>query len=183
MRFAATLLVAGGFLTAPALASSGRVVDPDGKPIPGARACLMIGEGADTEGLCDITDPMGAYKLPLAERTPVIRIVADGFLPTKVAAVDQEAPIVLDRAATLRVRVLDAVTGHPIPKSQVTLVFANGGKQGPLPANRGGVRAKSLPPGDVIPSAKAKGYRETTGAAVTLVASRETEVELKLEPE
>jgi hypothetical protein len=183
MRNIAALVTMTGLLAVPASAASGHVVDPQGKPIAGARACLMIGDGNNTEGLCDVTDANGTFTLPQIEHSNVMRIVANGFLPVKLAAVDQEAPIVLDRAATMHIRILDAATGEPIPHSEVTLVFASGEQKGPLPGNRGGIRAKALPPGEVIPSAKAKGYRDTTGAAVTLVAGRETEVALKLPPE
>jgi hypothetical protein len=182
IRAAVALLAAAGFFASPASADArGKVVDPDGKPVVGARACLMVGKDAATEGLCEATDPNGSYRLP-ARETSTVRIVAEGFLPMKVAAVEQEAPIVLGRAASIHVRVLDATTGSPIPLAQVRIVFATGEQKGPFPAKRGGVRVAKLPPGDVVPKATAEGYREGEGSPVALVGGRESKVELRLTP-
>jgi len=60
----------------PALAASGHVVDPDGKPVSGARACLLV---AGAEGLCAVTDEAGFYGLP-DSTVPWVRITAKGFL-------------------------------------------------------------------------------------------------------
>ena len=176
-------MAAAGLVAAPAAAeSSGHVVDPDGKPVVGARACLMLGVEGRVEGLCIGTDEHGYYRLPSAG-SGTVRIVADGFLPSRVAEVNQESPIVLERAASILVRVVDAATGSPVPSSEVRLAFASGESKGPFPAKRAGVRIAKLPPGDVIPTASAKGYKDAKGISVTLVAGRESEVVLRLERE
>jgi hypothetical protein len=183
LRISAALLAAAGWWVTPASAVSGRVVDPEGKPVAGARACIMVGEAWSAEGLCDETKAEGGYRLPTPRTPSLLRIVADGFLPSTVTADDRTEPIVLRRAASLLVRVLDAKTGQPIPKSEVHLVYANGEDKGPLPANRAGVLVNALPPGEAVLSAKAAGYAGGKGDTITLEAGRKTEVELKLEPE
>jgi hypothetical protein len=181
IRAAMALLVAG-FAAAPALAAaSGHVVDPDGNPVVGGRACVMMGQEKAVEGLCVGTDESGFYRLP-ASGDATVRIVAEGFLPMRVAGVEQETPIVLKRAASIMVHVLDAATGSPIEKAEVRLVLATGEQMGPFPSNRGGVRIAKLPPGDLIAKAKAEGYQEKDGNPVTLVAGRQSEVELRLTP-
>jgi hypothetical protein len=178
----AMALLAASVAASPALAvASGHVVDPDGRPVAGGRACAMVGETKAAEGLCVGTDESGFYRLP-ASGDAVVRIVAEGFLPTRVAAVQQEDPIVLKRAASIVVRVLDAATGSPLEKAEVRLVFTTGEQMGPFPSNRGGLRIAKLPPGDVIPKARAEGYQEKDGNSVTLVAGRQSEVELRLTP-
>ncbi len=168
--------------TAPAGAATGRVQDSEGKPIVGARACLMIGDHGEMEGLCDETSGEGTYKLPTPRTPSLIRIAAEGYLPSTVTAADRTEPIVLNRAASLRVRVVDARTGEPIPKSEIHLVYVNGDDKGTLPANRAGVRVKALVPGEAVLSAKAPGYAERKGATIKLEGGRQTEIELRLEP-
>jgi len=183
LRISAALLAAAGGWVTPAGAVSGRVVDPEGKPVVAARACLMVGQSWSAEGLCDETRAEGSYRLPTPRVPSLVRIVADGFLPSTVTADERAEPVVLRRAASLLVRVLDAKTGQPIPKSEVHLVYPDGEDKGPLPANRAGVLVKALPPGEALVSAKAAGYAERKGDTITLEAGRKTEVELKLEPE
>jgi len=179
IRLAAAFLAMVSLAAIPARAAGGRVVDNAGKPVVDARACVMV---AGVEGLCVQTDDNGFFSLPNTRATDM-RIIAAGFLPRIVAAVDQEAPIALDPAASLRARVLDATTGRAIPKAEVRIAYASGAQKGPFPANAAGVRVNTLPPGEVVPSAKAPGYRDKSGSAVSLVAGKETVVELRLEHE
>jgi hypothetical protein len=179
IRLAAAFLAMVSLAAIPARAASGRVVDKAGKPVVDARACIMV---AGAEGLCVQTDESGYFSLPNIRATDM-RIVAAGFLPRTVAAVDQEAPIALDPAASLRARVLDAATGRPILKAEVRIAYASGVQKGPFPTNAAGVRVNALPPGEVVPSAKAAGYRDKSGTVVPLVAGKETVVELRLDRE
>jgi hypothetical protein len=176
MRFAAVVLVLAA--TAPALATGGRVVDTEGNPVGSGKACLLV---AGREGMCSDLDSQGRYTLPEAS-VPSLRIVSPGYLPKVIAAVDQESPIVLDRAASLRVRLRDAATGQPIPKGEVLLVTPSGQRAGPFPANAAGVRVATLPPGLVLPTGRAAGYEDGSGVAVDLVAGRESDVTLDLRP-
>jgi hypothetical protein len=183
MRSAAPTPVLGltslllALLAAPAArAASGRVAGPDGKPVVRARACLMV---AGTEGLCTETDASGWYRLPDSE-VPGVRIRAAGFLPRTVAAVDQEAVIVLERSAAVLVKLVDEATGEPVGEGKVTFTNPSGRKVGPFPANRAGVRVSTMVPGRFVPVAAAPGYAEASGAEVDLVAGEETEIVLRL---
>lgn len=170
--FAASLLVAAG----PVSAATGHVFDADGKPIAGARACLVAG-GA--EGLCSITDGNGYYGLPDSE-VPWVRITASGFLPKQVAAVDHEAPITLDRSASLLVRLFDLESGAPISKGQVFVIYPSGAKKGPFPTNAAGVHVASLDPGEIVVKGVAEGHVEEKSAAQILRGGSELTVILKL---
>lgn len=165
-------------LAPPAGAASGRVADREGQPIRDARACVQI-EKAD--GVCSNTDASGWYKLP-DTTLPRVRITAPGYLPRSVAAVDQEGVIVLERAATLRARLLDAATGEPIRGGTLTLAASTGRQTGPFPVNAAGLRVATLVPGRVVPTGKAAGYRDAVGDEVALVGGQETEVVLRLVP-
>ena len=115
--------------TPPVLAISGQVVDPTGKPVKGARACLVL---ADREGLCAKTDEVGYYRLPDSNVSKV-RISAADFLPSMVAAVDLDRAIVLDRAASLRARLLDDASGESVAGGNLSLSYKTGRKRGPFP--------------------------------------------------
>jgi hypothetical protein len=157
------------------LAITGTVTDRQGVPIEGAEACLT------TQGhplLCAITDANGFWRLPDTAAESV-RVVKTGYLPGTAAAVSQAAPIVLDRAATLLVRVVDA-SGTPVEKGTLTLVYASGRKIGPLPFNRAGMRTPSLAPGAVRVTAEAEGFDLAAPATVTLEAGAEHEAVVRM---
>lgn len=160
-----------------AAAASGVVVDPEGRPIVGARACILV--GGELEGLCVETDENGAYKL-LPTTLPAVRISAKGYLPVKVAAVDQAAPIVLRRAAWLWVRLRDARSGEPIPEGEVLVTYSTGARKGPVPANAAGVRLP-LEPGEIVVTGKAEGYRDGRAAPAVAESGKETQVVVDLE--
>ena len=159
-----------------AAAASGRVAGPDGKPLAGARACIQL-EGGD--GVCATTDEQGWYRLP-DTHLPRVRITAPGYLPKSVAAVDQEGVLVLGRAASLRARLLDAESGAPIAKGELTLASPSGQKRGPFPVNAAGLKVATLAPGRVVPRGSAPGYRDAVGKEVELRAGTETEIVLRL---
>lgn len=161
----------------PAHAASGHVVDSEGKPVSGARACLLI---AGADGLCSITDPTGYYGLPETS-APLVRITATGFLAKQVSAVDQEAPVALDRAASILVRLVDRASGAAIPKGQVFLIDSSGKKRGPVPTNAAGVHVSSLDPGEVVVQGTAPGHADARSETIRLRAGEESEVVLKLD--
>ncbi|HEX5042958.1 MAG TPA: carboxypeptidase-like regulatory domain-containing protein [Candidatus Polarisedimenticolaceae bacterium] len=169
------LLVAASW-TPPAGAASGRVAGPDGKPLAGARACIQVQGG---QGMCSDTDAEGWYRLPETSLSTV-RITAAGYLPKSVAAVDQEGIVVLERAAALRARLLDAESGEPIARGELTLASPSGRKRGPFPVNGAGLRVATLAPGRVVPRGSAPGYRDAVGQEVELRAGTETEIVLRL---
>ena len=170
--FLATLGSASG-----AAAASGRGAGPDGKPRAGARACIQLEGGGD--GVCATTDGQGWYRLP-DTHLPRVRITAPGYLPKSVAAVDQEGVLVLERAAAQRGRLLDAESGAPIPKGELTLASPSGRKRGPFPVNAAGLKVATLAPGRVVPRGSAPGYRDAVGKEVDLRAGTETEIVLRL---
>ena len=170
------ILLTASLAAAPAGAASGRVAGPDGKPLAGARACIQVERG---EGICSETDAEGWYRLP-ATKLPKVRIAAAGYLPRTVAAVDQAAIIVLERAASLRVRLLDAESGQPLPKGELMLVSPSGRKRGPFPVNAAGLKVATLAPGRVVPRGTAAGYHDAVGADVELRAGQEAEIVLRL---
>jgi hypothetical protein len=157
------------------LAMTGTVTDRQGKPIEGAEACLTA-QGQPL--LCVNTDANGFWRLP-DHAAESVRVVKAGYLPGEAAAVTQTAPIVLDRAATLLVRVVDGA-GTPVEKGTLTLVYASGRKVGPLPFNRAGMRTPSLAPGAVRVTAQAEGFDLAAPAAVTLEAGEEHEAVVRM---
>ncbi len=174
---AAAFLGIVGLATFPALAVSGHVVDPSGKPVAGAKACLIV---SSEIAECVDTDAAGYYALHTSREAQKVEIHADGFLPVSVAAVDQESPVVLALGATLRVRVLDAATGETMPKGYVKVVDLSGHQRDGFPFNKAGVRISSLAAGTYVVRARADGYVESDPESVVLEAGRESELVVRL---
>ena len=170
------VLVLGALAVTPAAAVTGRVVDGQGRPLAGARACL-VQEGNDL--LCTVTDEQGAYVLPASTHVPAVRITLEGHLPARVAAVDQESPVVLAPAASFHARLVDAATGEPV-KGELVLADLSGRRRGPFPVSQGGLRVRTIEPGRVVPTGRAAGYRDGTAAAVDLVAGATAEITVRL---
>lgn len=157
------------------LALSGTVVDAAGAPIEGAETCLV------TQGepvLCVATDAHGFWRLTDTAGEE-IRISKSGYLLGTLPPVSPEAPIVLKRAASLRVRVVDRA-GAAVESGTLTLVYASGRKIGPLPFNRAGLLNPSLPPGAVRVTADAKGFTLEAPVAATLEAGRNHEIVVRM---
>lgn len=161
----------------PASAGSGQVVNPTGEPIEGAEACLLL-DGREL--LCVETDRRGFFVLPQS-KIPEMEIRAEGFLPRKLAAVDQDGPIRLAPAASLRVRLRDGTTREPIPEGRVWIVFSTGGQKGPFPHRSGGLVVRTLAPGEVVVRGEADGY-EPGERDATLRGGGRTEIEVALTP-
>jgi hypothetical protein len=109
-----------------------------------------------------------------------VRITAPGFLPKQVSAVVQEAPVPLDRAATLLVRLLDRATGVAI-QGKVFVIDSTGRTRGPLPANLAGVRLSSLEPGEIVLQATSPGHADARSETIRLQGGDDREIVLKLE--
>jgi len=161
-----------------ALALTGTVVDHHGEPIEGARVCYFV---ETVEELCSQTTAAGYFELP-DSRLDTIRVVAAGYLPKKLPAVEQEAPIALQPAAAILVRLVDAGTGEGIADGRVEILHASGALRS-FPSNRAGVRVRSYEPGLVTVTGRAEGYRPAQPMRVELEAGRETEVEIRMERE
>jgi len=178
-RFFTSLVIWVSLATAhsvPALAVSGRVLNEDGQPIEGANVCAARGTTAPE---CVKTDGTGFYRLPDAVLTTV-GVAADGYLPAKLAAVDQEAPVVLKRAASLLVRVRDAETGEALSGGIVRVVFVSGRQLDKFPFNRAGVVVGNLAPGDAMVHATLDGWTEADPPRVTLEAGKQAEAVVRL---
>ncbi len=176
MRSFGCALLVGVTAVFPAAAASGTVVDSDGNPVAGARACLWA--EADT-GFCVETDAHGYYRLPTTS-VESVRITADGFLSQFVAAVHQSSPVVLRKAASLRVYVVDAADGSPLSGGTVAITYFSGRTIDGLPFNRAGVRVSTLEPGSALVRASLPGYHDSGGVSVTLTAGERTDVTLRL---
>ena len=135
-------------------AATGRVVDPDGKPIPGAEACS--GEKPAME--CVKTDAEGFYRIENPSRRSLF-IRAKGYVGVEAEAAEHVAPIALQRAAILTVRVVNAKGGMPIPSGRVLLNYTSGQNIGSsAPFNRNGLRVTTLIPGEILVRTEADGY-------------------------
>lgn len=164
--------------SAPALALTGTVVDGQGDPIEGARVCYFVDS---IEELCSLTDDAGFFEVP-DSRLDTIRIVAAGHLPRTLPAVEQDAPIVMEAAAAILVRLIDAGTGGPIERGRVEILHSSG-KLRRFPCNRAGVRVRTYEPGLVNVTGLAEGYRTVQQQRVELEAGKEAEVEIRMERE
>jgi hypothetical protein len=160
-------------------AARGQVVDSEGTPIEDAIACFVLKKVDLT--MCARTDERGFYELPPSHAMK-IEVSAKGFLPVIIAAVDQDAPVTLHRAARLQIKIVDARTGDPIQESEVALLYPSGAGKGPVPANAQGVILGTLPPGEVVIVARAIGYVEGRSDTIVLEAATSTEIVLELEP-
>ena len=177
-RRAATLpfFVAALLLCLPALALTGTVTDEGGEPLEGARVCYFVDY---IEELCSLTTDAGYFELPDSE-LDTIRIVATGYLPLKLPAVEQDRPIALKPAASILVRLVDAETGEGIVEGKVEILHASGQVRR-FPSNRAGVRVRTYEPGLVTVTGRAEGYRPVEPRRVELVAGEESEVEIRME--
>lgn len=158
--------------------ATGRVVDALGHPIVGATACLVI---AGAPGLCDETAADGSYALPAGD-VPGVRIVARGYMPRTVGAVAQESPIVLERAASVRVRIVNRADGSAVGEGEVDLVYSTGRTLGPFPINLAGVSLPTVPAGDARVVARCAGFDKSSSDTTSLVAGKESIVEIRVDP-
>ena len=175
-RFFALLVIA--FLAGSALAAAtGRIVGPDGRPVPGAKICeALIGSPEN----CVPVGPDGVYRVESSLRATLI-VRASGFVPKVIDAAPLTAPVELERAATLLVLVVDAHTKVPIQSGKVMIDSPSGRRIGDfVPFNKSGVRISTLDPGDVYVRAEADGYVASGPVPVTLVSGVEKPLEVSL---
>lgn len=163
---------------APLYALDGVLQDEDGKGIPNAHACL-VSEGLEV--FCTKSGEEGRFKLPDAP-APTLRIQALGFQKIEIPAEVPEKPLVMKRAATLMLHVVDAETGEPLERAQVWLRRADGSRRGPAPVNRHGLRLGTLDPGFVRIEVEAGGYEQEWPGETMLVAGKTIEKTIKLKP-
>jgi hypothetical protein len=156
--------------------ATGRVVDPEGRPIPGAEACC--GEKLTME--CVRTDAEGFYRINDPQRKTLF-IRAKGYVGVEAEAAEHVAPIALARAAILTVRVIDAGNGQPIPSGRLLLNYTSGKNIGSsAPFNRHGVRITTLVPGEVLARTEAEGYIPGGPEVVLLEGGAERKVTIAM---
>ena len=171
---ALTLLLFG----APALAVTGTVTDPDGRPLEQAQVCYLQIE-ANVEQGCGNPTKTGTFTLP-DSRHFMIRARAEGYFPQTVPALGHQA-IVLKPSPTLTVLLLDDSNGEAIDSGEVFVIYSSATMKGPFPANRAGVKIGSiLRSGEVRLIGRADGYEESRPHAVTLEPGEHSEVSLRL---
>ena len=176
MRTAALVVLA--MLAGPVFAAAtGRVVGPDGVPVPGAEVCEFV-EGAPEH--CVTADSQGVYRMEKPSRSALL-VRARGFVPKTVDAAPQSAPVELRRAAALLVSVVDAVTGEPLASGRVMIDDPSGRRIGDfVPFNKAGVRISTLNPGVVFVRAAAPGYEPGGPLPVDLVAGAERSLKIPM---
>jgi hypothetical protein len=161
----AFLLAGPGFA-----AAEGRVVAPDGTPISGAYVCETV-EGSGER--CVPTDAGGVYRMDKTHRAALL-VRARGYVPTTVDAAPLATPVVLQRAATLRVSVVDAQSGKPLASGKVMIDAPSGQRIGDfVPFNAAGVRISTLTPGPVFVRVTSPGYQPGGPLPVDLVGGSE----------
>ena len=175
MRTTAWVLVA--LLSVPAFgAATGRVLDPDGKPVPGAEVCEFLEGGPH----CVKVDARGDYRMENPTRTWLL-VRASGYVGMLLQPVPIDVPVKLERAASLLVTVIDAGTLQPIPEGRVILDSPTGRRIGDyVPFNKSGVRISTLDPGVVFVRTEAAGYKPAGPVPVTLVSGAEGSVKISM---
>jgi hypothetical protein len=171
-------MIAALAIALPAMAqATGQVVGADGKPIAGVDVCTLRN---DERTACVKTDEKGFYRME-HPAVPVVYLQIKGYASKSVSAAPQNEPIVLDRVASLLVRVVDAATGEPIAEGTVSVNLTTGRKIGsPVPFNRAGVRMSTLAPGQTLVRADAYGYESGGPIVVELVGGQEKELTVRL---
>jgi hypothetical protein len=172
------VLVVFAALTGPAFAAAtGRVVGPEGAPVPGAKVCESL---AGSPERCVTADSQGVYRMDNPSRASLL-VRAKGFVAKEVDAAPLSAPVTLQRAAALLVIVVDAGTGLPLPSGRVMIDSPSGRRIGDfVPFSKAGVRISTLDPGDVFVRAEADGYDPSGPVPVALVSGAEQSLKVSL---
>ena len=158
-------------------AATGRIVGPDGAPVPGAEICEFL-EGSPEH--CVTADSQGVYRMENPLRATLL-VRASGFVPQSIDASPFGAPVHLQRAASLLVTVVDAATRVPLSSGRVMIDSPSGQRIGDsVPFNTRGGRISTLGPGDVFVLVEAKGYAPSGPVPVVLVSGVERSVTVPL---
>ena len=151
-------------------ASSGVVISPQGDPLEGVRVCYSV---AGIDQLCVSSDENGEWALPRSS-IDTLRLTLDGYLPKKIFGGDHPEPVILELAATLLVK-LEDLSGEPIEKGEIEVIYSSGKRIGPIPISRAaGTRIRSLQPGPVVIIVRSAGYTEGRASESELRAGEET---------
>jgi hypothetical protein len=172
------MLLVFTLLAAPAFAAAtGRIVAPDGAPIPGAQICEFV-DGAPKQ--CVTADANGVYRMDKPQRSTLL-VRVSGYLPKTIDASPLSTPVRLERAARLLVTVVDAATRAAVSSGRVMIDSPSGERIGDyVPFNKMGVRISTLAPGDVFVRVEADGYAPSGPVPVTLVSGSEESLTVPL---
>ncbi|OWK40921.1 M56 family metallopeptidase [Fimbriiglobus ruber] len=112
---------------------SGRVVDPAGKPLPKVNVYFAGGSyGPGDVGASGRTDAEGRFRFDSLPATAPFTFTADGYseLANQTLPLDGRDEVVVTMTAQgmIRGRVVDAVTGKPVPRFIVCLTFTPDGR-------------------------------------------------------
>lgn len=107
----------------------GRVIDPEGKPVPGAMISMELWRGTVDITPVATTDANGYFSWNEAPEDQVLfRISKDGFLSNRLPlAIDADQEVVLSAKRIVRGKVTDAATDEPIRNFRVMLGSSNDG--------------------------------------------------------
>lgn len=172
------LLLVFAVLSGPAFgAATGRIVGPDGAPVPGAQICESL---VGSPEHCVTTDAQGVYRMENPLRGTLL-VRASGFVPKGIDAAPLGVPVELQRAAKLLVLVVDAETKRRLASGRVMIDSPSGKRIGDfVPFNKMGVRISTLDPGAVFVRAEATGYAPSGPVPVELVSGVERSVTVPL---
>lgn len=175
-RVGVVVLALAALLGTPARATSGKVVDAEGKSVQDAKVCYVV--GGVNEDFCVRTGVDGRYVLP-SSALPSIRVLAKGYFPRSAPSGDLAEPLVVAKACAVRVK-LTRADGAAVPAGEVWVALPWGEERGPFPARAAGVEVGSLPPIGVIVVARAEGLVETHSPVVPLSPGEAREIVLSL---
>jgi len=177
----ATLVLVLLFSTVPALAVSGQVVDEQGEYVEGVRVCHFQTTTL-RELMCVGTREDGFFELPDSKPKVVVRIAAPGYFAETIPS-KGHATVILRKAPTLVVKLVDRETSEPIESGDVFVIYPSAKKKGPFPVNAAGVRiSRILEEGQIRILARADGYMFDGEESVTLEPGEERVVTVKLSP-
>jgi len=161
--------------TSAAFASSGTVIDPQGRLLEGVRVCYVAGE---VEQLCVTTEEDGAWKLPNSG-IDTVRLSLAGFLPKKISSLPRAEAVILSPAATLVIK-FEGPNGKPLAGGEAEIVRPSGLQVGPFPVSReAGTRIRSLEPGPVVILGRSDGFDPASSTQTELVAGEETTIVIR----
>ncbi len=157
-------------------ASTGVVINAQGEPLEGVAVCYNI---AGSDQLCVATDQDGKWVLPKSQ-VDTIRLSRKNYLTKDIIGGDHSEPVILERGATLLVKLQNAA-GKPIKKGEIEVLYSSGKRIGPIPITRAaGTRLRSLSPGPVVIVARASGYGDGRSDDSELYSGKETVAVIRL---
>ena len=162
-----------------AQAGTGIVQDEKGNPLgEGVTVCLYE-QASRVELLCVETDPQGRYDI-MDGQVDTVRVLAPGFFPELVPSEGHQV-VTLRRSPSLLAKAFDAVSGEPIDRCEIWVVYPSAKKKGPFPTTPKGVLVRRiLDAGKVRVFGRAEGYEDSEAVEVELKPGKQAEVTVKL---